>query len=193
MKKAVIILSIIFILKLFISCSEPCGETGPQSFKVNYTDISIQAIDLSGFEIVEIEGKVYKNSFGLIVDIISEHIEEDIAFMPIPNIGFSRAMACSPITKFNITDPLLTLKIYLIDKATEETTDISEKFKVEIYSDKLISIDEYLKTKRPTNTRFNLKLIDSINIPDKAIFMAESYFESGKSFTRDTKIIEFVE
>lgn len=81
-----IVLTVIFLSQLIISC---CDCSSALSYENTYTGVSIIPYDISGFNLTEVNGKVYKNAFGLGVSVNFDSEVYACKTNPVSSFGFS--------------------------------------------------------------------------------------------------------
>lgn len=140
-KKAFQIIVIVFICQLLISCWCDCDD---ESYEVFYESVDLIAYDTSGFQVVNVEGEVYKSSFGLGINLDTRSVEVAAidAYKKIASFGFTSAYATSCDCLYEETFPnnITSITIFMIDESTSSRTDFTENFKVASYNDEFITI-----------------------------------------------------
>lgn len=198
MKKALIILSTFFLFQTLYSCwvfGGACECENAEAFENTYTNIEIEAYDLSGFNSKPLEAKAYKNAFGLMIGAKYESKEINTNKGDNLKLGFNSAMATQDCNclgdNYRYTDQLLGLNVFVVDAKTQKTKEVSDLFLIESYNGKQISIEEFFKSREKWDNNFRIKLSKFESIPDKCIFICEIKLESGKILSSETKNIEF--
>ncbi len=195
-KKVVTVLFIMFASQTFFSCCGECPEN--ETFERNYTGLSVTAYDISGFSPQKITNKIYKNDFGLGVALLFEEMK--VAQKPRRSfgLGFSsvQAIICeclgNTISLIN-ADPIHKIKIYATKNGGEENIDVTESFGILRHSSEYVSLEEYFQESDDFHEDyFQVKLINSTQIPDSTVFLIKVLLQSGQAFTEETERIDFL-
>lgn len=190
--KVLIVLSVMFTFQFIVSC---CNCDSTETFENHYNELAIIPYDTSGFSVKEATEDVYKNAFGLgvMVNFETVKVSDSMRFFCDMSFGTALAFSCDcEGDTFLYPDPLAKLIIYALDPISLERTVITERFKIQSYDDSFVSIDVFFEQRQEWHDGFRLTLVDYNELPNKVIFVAEVFLESGKSFINQTSVISFV-
>lgn len=194
MKKTIIVLGLIYLIQFTISCI-PCDCNPPQTFEIIYYDITVTAYNTAGYQNNIVEDTIYKNAFGLTVTVDFDLITIAKLMNPKGKAGFNIATAwsCSCVEdKFEYTDPIDRIEIFVIDPKTQETVEITNNFAIYEYSkEELISLEEFFNNREDWHDGFQFELVEFELIPNSTVFRVDIYLESGTRFTKETDQINF--
>ena len=185
--KPLIIYCCLFLIQMGFSCV-PC-DCNEKSYVVEFHNMDLTALDLSGFQATEVKDTVYRNAFGLVV-AMSAHAQE-VSDNGI-NFGFSSAMACDcGPDNYDYIDPVQTAEIYMTDEITGQIFNASTFFNIWEYAGNLTSIPDFFAEKRQDQEYFQFQLTAYDSVPESATFMVELTLVSGTQFTEQTQTIHF--
>lgn len=175
-----------------------CGDYN--EYNIVYTGVEFSAWDTSKFQNREVEDQASKNAFG--VELYVKHDRNGIALNHKPkhvshaSFGIAYAWSCSCIEATNhFPDPIKSIEIIATNTTTQEDMDVTTNFSTTYYDGKTIGIADLLvdyKNNKHDYLNWQLDLVDSTNIPDKAIFTLIVTLDSGKVFSEQTNEISFV-
>ncbi|GAF05135.1 hypothetical protein [Saccharicrinis fermentans] len=185
--KVLIILVTGFLLQVIISCCD-CGD--PHTYENIYTGVTVIPYDNSGFYPEIVVDTVYKNAFGLgvQVDFESRQYANHI------NLGFTSAMAfqCDCIEPdYLYSDPINHMEIFMIIPNSQVETNVTDLFQIYNYTNELISLDDFFAQREEWHDGFQIELVKYESIPKSVIFKVEVFLESGNSYLDQTNILNF--
>jgi len=187
--KVLTILLLGFMSQIIFSCCD-CGDTF--TYENVYTGVTVIAYDNSGFSSDIAIDTVYKNAFGLGVNV---NFDSKLADNSVNlGLGFNSALAfsCDCIgDEYFYPDPISYFEIYEINQLNGQKTNVSDYFKIEGYSGELISLDDFFPQREDWHDGFQIELVDHDSISNSVIFEVEVFFESNKSFVGQTDIVNF--
>lgn len=189
--KALIVIVIGFMVQLVISC---CNCNGPYTYNVVYVDFDVYPYDIDGFYPQIITDTVYKNSFGLEINMITE---QKLAKNQIDlglELGFSDAKAfsceCEP-DEYLYPDMISQIKIYAINQLSEEIRDVTSCFAMYHYDRGYILLQDVCFEEFTWENSFQIKLVDYEDIPQSVIFEVKVMFESNSILSSQTEVVNF--
>ena len=191
-QKALLLLVIIFVLQLAVSCND-CVCPGAEKYEVRYNDIAVTPYNTAGFvDRVVLEDTVYKNSFGLTVQLSSELSKISQLSDPI-RFGFNVALACSCVgDEYVYTDSLERTTILMTDVSTNETQEVTEWFVTyRDDSNEPISLEEFFVTRANWHDGFQFELSEYSAVPRTAVFVVEALLKSGNLLIAQTDPVHF--
>jgi len=189
-KKNGIAIILLYLLQFTIAC-DPCDCPTPSTFERTYNDVSVKAWDTSGSTSKEIVGKVNKNAFGLTISVDFE-LEKVAHHKSHSSFGFGSAIACScnPDEYINV-DPIVSIEILVTNSENNETSTVTDFFKMYGYNGELATLAELFKNREDWHDGFQLDLVKYETIPDNSIFTVKAFLKSGILFSKQTKEINF--
>lgn len=187
--KVLTILLLGFVSQIIISCCD-CGETF--TYENIYTGVAVTPYDNSGFYSEIATDTVYKNAFGLGVQV---NFESKLAENNIDlGLGFSSAMAfsCDCIgDEYLYPDPISYLMIFMIDQVNGQKIDVTDYFQIQGYNGDLIALKDFFAQREEWHDGFQIELVEHDSISNSVIFEVAVFFESSKSFIGQTDIVNF--
>ena len=195
-KKAVLILTVIFITQILFSCIMTCDCPDIIEYNVSYESVKIKALNTSGFQYTEVADSVYKNAFGLEIIVLSDLTELRKIESSSYNLGFNSAQACSCLDNtYNIPDPILAIEIFVVDTEINHRINVTNKFEMPSYDNETIPINQMIQTQMNLDNYwindFHCQLINSEGIPNSVIFVMEIHLESGIILSDETSQVNF--
>ncbi|MBS4061081.1 MAG: hypothetical protein KG029_11840 [Bacteroidetes bacterium] len=185
--KVLIILVVGFLSQILISCCK-CGDSF--TFENIYTGVTVIPYDNSGFAPKIAIDTVYKNAFGLGVLVNFE--SKPYANHFYLSLGFDAAMACDCIgDEFIYPDPISHMEIFMINQMNGQNLNVTDHFQIYGYTGELMTLDDFFVQRQSWHDGFQIELVKHDSIPMSAIFSAEVFFKSGKSFIGQTTIVNF--
>lgn len=187
--KVLIILLFGFVSQIIISCCN-CDDTF--TYENIYTGVTVTPYDNTGFYSEIAADTVYKNAFGLGVQV---NFESKLAENHINlGLGFNSAMAfsCDCIgDEYLYPDPISCLKIFMIDQINGQKINVTDCFQIQGYSGELIALEDFFAQREEWHDGFQIELVEHDSISNSVIFEVEVFFESSKSFIGQTDIVNF--
>ena len=182
--KVFIILIAGFLLQLIISC---CNCEDPATYENIYTGVIITPYDNSGFSSVVAADTVYKNAFGLGIQV---NFESNL-YADHTNLGFgfnsAMAFSCDCIgDEYIYPDPISYMKIFMTDQMDGQRKDVTDCFQIYGYTGELMVLDDFFEQRESWHDGFQIELVKHDSISNRVTFTAEVFLESGKSFTGQT-------
>jgi hypothetical protein len=185
-----------------VACIEDgCNCPPSKSYDTKVSDFEITALDTSGFNTKEISENVYKNSFGIRINILY-NLQRTAIFNAKNNfsqLGFSSAYACSCLPdQFNSLNKINAIKITVRNTGNQETIDVTENFKSYLYGTE-ISLIEFINSQESfydywsPNDTIELELDLEDNIPNTAIFSIEFVLSDGENIVKESQLINFIQ
>ena len=196
------LLCIYAIQFLLVACIEDgCNCPPSNTYETRVIDFDIKTLDTSGFNTSEINGTVYKNSFGIVLNIAYnlERIAKIESNNSMSQLGFSAAYACSCVPdEFISLNKIDSIKITVTIPETQTTKNVTENFKAFLYGNE-ISLTEFISSQKNIydywnpNDTIELELDLKDNIPNKAIFNIEFILSDGENIVKESEVINFIQ
>jgi len=188
-KKILTILLIGFVLQIIISS---CGCGDSFTYENIYTGVTIIPYDNSGFNSKIATDTVYKNAFGLVIQVNfdSKLADNSVKF----GLGFNSAMAFSSDCigdEYLYPDPISYFDIFMINQLDGRKTKVTDFFKILGYKGELISLEDFFPQREEWHDGFQIELVDHDSISNSVIFEVEVFLESNKSFIGQTEVVHF--
>ena len=188
--KTLIVLSIGFLSQTIISCCN-CGDSS--TYENYYSGVTVTPYNNSGFypQIAIATDTVYRNAFGLGIEVNFEsklYSDQTLGF------GFNSAMALScdcEGDEYIYPDPIDFMEIFVTNQTDGQTIDVSDHFQIYGYTGELMTLDDFFAQRERWHDGFQIELVNYDSVPESAIFKAEVFLESGKSFVGQTNIVNF--
>jgi hypothetical protein len=195
------LLCIYAVQLLLVSCIEDDCKCRPrQTYETKVTDFDLKALDTSGFTASEINGTVFKNSFGIVLNVAYnvERIAKVESKNSMSQFGFSAAYACSCVpNEFISLNKIDSIKITVTDSETQIATDVTENFKAFIYGNEL-NLTDFSHLHEDFQDYWNpfdvieLELNSQNNIPNTAVFTIELILSEDENLIKESEVINFV-
>jgi hypothetical protein len=195
------LLCIYAVQLLLVSCIEDDCKCRPrQTYETKVTDFDLKALDTSGFTASEINGTVFKNSFGIVLNVAYnvERIAKVESKNSMSQFGFSAAYACSCVpNEFISLNKIDSIKITVTDSETQIATDVTENFKAFIYGNDL-NLTDFSHLHEDFQDYWNpfdvieLELNSQNNIPNTAVFTIELILSEDENLIKESEVINFV-
>ena len=182
------LLSVGFISQVIVSCCQ-CGETF--TTEILYNGVRITPYDNAGFFPRVATDTVYKNAFGLDIELNFETqvVENSVGF------GFNSALAfqcdCNEYDERIYPDPIQRMEITMEDQESGQDIIVTDLFRIESNDGDFVNLNIFFEQRPEWQDRFRIELADYNSIPDSGVFKAEVFLESGNSFVEQTAIINF--
>jgi len=197
-KKIIFILTVIFSLRLLISCCNP-GEPG--RYIIDIVEAEIGLFELSDSSTLEpIDSLVSRADFRLLTDFRTDYLIDTLA-LSFQHLSFSSARACSQADNIDrYVEFVSKLKIFSVDSTDNNRMDITESFAViyegGAYTEVQRAVDwrtEALKEISPMQ-RYNFDFAfirDYERIPSGSIFEVEFTMTSGEILSAQSAPVYF--
>jgi hypothetical protein len=195
------LLCIYAVQLLLVSCIEDDCKCRPrQTYETKVTDFDLKALDTSGFTASEINGTVFKNSFGIVLNVAYnvERIAKVESKNSMSQFGFSAAYACSCVpNEFISLNKIDSIKITVTNPETQIATNVTENFKAFIYGNEL-NLTDFSHLHEDFQDYWNpfdvieLELNSQNNIPNTAIFTIELILSEDENLIKESEVINFV-
>jgi hypothetical protein len=195
------LLCIYAVQLLLVSCIEDDCKCRPrQTYETKVTDFDLKALDTSGFTASEINGTVFKNSFGIVLNVAYnvERIAKVESKNSMSQFGFSAAYACSCVpNEFISLNKIDSIKITVTNPETQIATNVTENFKAFIYGNEL-NLTDFSHLHEDFQDYWNpfdvieLELNSQNNIPNTAVFTIELILSEDENLIKESEVINFV-
>jgi hypothetical protein len=195
------LLCIYAVQLLLVSCIEDDCKCRPrQTYETKVTDFDLKALDTSGFTASEINGTVFKNSFGIVLNVAYnvERIAKVESKNSMSQFGFSAAYACSCVpNEFISLNKIDSIKITVTNPETQIATNVTENFKAFIYGNDL-NLTDFSHLHEDFQDYWNpfdvieLELNSQNNIPNTAVFTIELILSEDENLIKESEVINFV-
>lgn len=186
-----------FTLTFCFSFGNCGGDVDRTQYTVKYRDLTVQAVNTSGFQVSEITDTINKSFLGITLSLNYDLVAHN--FRSITS-NFNVLLACSPAqppTPID-KDSIRSIEILVTDVQTSQTSNVSSHFETSnplnnsrLTVDKLPAVGTTFFTKYRGNPYFRLSLVKYEAIPTSAIFTLNVYLKSGKKLIKQTKQINF--